>query len=55
MRGGKVSGKPSAVCVYVECKGGVVEGEELDPNPMSFYLFFIMCSLFLGTRSFVQR
>ena len=38
---------------------GCVEEMVRDPNPMSFFYFiffiFIMRSLFLGTRSFVQR
>ena len=50
-----MSCKQSGVWVFVECRGGVVEGEELDPNPMLFPLFFfIMRSLLLGRRSFVQ-
>ena len=34
VRRGKVSRKQSEVCVFVECRGGVVEGEELDQNLM---------------------
>jgi len=30
----EVSRKQSGVCVFVECRGGVVEGEELGPNSM---------------------
>ena len=59
MRRGLLSRKQSGVGVDVACRGGgVVEGEELDPNPMSFSFFFsffyIIHSLFLGTRGFVQ-
>ena len=54
-----MSHKQRGVCIYVECRGGVVEGKELDPNLMSFFsfsfFFYIMRLLLLGTRSFVQR
>jgi len=61
----ELSRKQSGACAFVKCRWGKVEGEELDPNhsPFVFFLFlflfllilFIMRSLFLGTRSFVQR
>ena len=34
MRREEVSRKQSGLCVGVECRGGNVEGEELDPNPI---------------------
>jgi len=39
-----VSCKQRGVCVYVECKGGVVEGKKLDPNLMPFFYFFYFIS-----------
>jgi len=64
-----MSRNQSGVCVFVECRRGVVEGEELALNLAPFFFllffffslffffffFFIMRSLFLGTRSFVQH
>ena len=40
-----------------ECRGGKIEGEKLEPKlmPFFFFFFYIMRSLFLGTRSFMQR
>ena len=42
-----MSCKQSGVCVYVECRGGVVEGEELDQNLLPvFFLFFSLFSFY---------
>jgi len=50
-----MSCKQSWVCVYEECMRGVVEREELDPNPMSFFIssllflfFYQILNLFLA-------
>jgi len=34
VRRGEVSNKQSSVCVFVESKGSVVDGEEVNPNIM---------------------
>ena len=48
-----------AIVEKVECRWGEIEGEKLVPTSKRFFFFFsffyIMRSLFLGTRSFVQR
>ena len=43
--------------VFVKCRGRKIEGTERATPKSSFLFFFsyIMRSLFLGTRSFVQR
>jgi len=44
VRCGNVSRKQSGLCLFVECRGGVVEGQELDPNPMPlFFVFSLFC------------
>jgi len=35
-----VSRKQSGVCVFVECRAGVVEGEALGPKSHAFFLFY---------------
>ena len=42
----EVSCKESGVCVFVECRGGVVVGEELDLNLMPFFVFFFLLFFF---------
>ena len=58
MEQGVFSRKLSGVCVYVECRGWVVEGAELVPNVILFFLFFFLFLLsstlsyqLLGTKT----
>jgi len=44
---GRGSCKQSGVCVLVKCRGGVVEGKELDPNPMPFFFLFFFYFFFI--------
>ena len=37
----------SWVCVFEECMRGVVEGEELDLNPMSFFISSLFFCFFI--------
>jgi len=47
----EVSRKRSRLCVLVERKGGVVEGEEFDPNHMPFFFsFFFLYHVFIVFR-----
>jgi len=52
---GVLSRKQSGMCILVACRGGGVEGEELDPNLLPFVtLLFFSCDLFicqLGTKT----
>jgi len=48
VRRGEVSRKQSGVCLFEESRGVVIEGKELDPNPMPlfFSFFFLSCALY---------
>jgi len=45
-RCGSLSCKQTRMCVYVECRGGVAEGEELGSNPKRFFLLFFFLILY---------
>jgi len=49
-RRGVMSRKQGGVGVLVECRGGVVEGEELDPNLHLFFPFFYFYHVFIIFR-----